>query len=75
MCCVCFLLRVLAGAGKTASLEGGKAKDSIKNSDQGDGLVHLAIDELFRLINQKAAAVGACCCIALATECFCTQLG
>ncbi len=42
------------------SLEGGKAKDSIRNSDQGDGLVHLAIDELFRLIHQKAAAVGAC---------------
>uniref|UniRef100_A0A7S3VM07 Kinesin motor domain-containing protein n=1 Tax=Dunaliella tertiolecta TaxID=3047 RepID=A0A7S3VM07_DUNTE len=46
------------GAGKTTSLEGGKAKDSIKNSDQGDGLVHLAIDELFRMINHKAAAVG-----------------
>eukprot|EP00983_Pelagomonas_calceolata_P008211 268715-Pelagomonas_calceolata.AAC.1 len=48
------------GAGKTTSLEGGKAKDSIKNSDQGDGLVHLAIDELFRMINHKAAAVGEC---------------
>ncbi|KAF5831835.1 P-loop containing nucleoside triphosphate hydrolase protein [Dunaliella salina] len=46
------------GAGKTLSLEGGKAKDSIKNSDQGDGLVHLAIDELFRMINHKASAVG-----------------
>jgi hypothetical protein len=47
-----------AGAGKTFTLEGSRAKDSGRSSSEGDGVVHFAIDELFKLLNQKAASVG-----------------
>lgn len=46
------------GAGKTFTLEGPRAKDSGRVSSDGDGVVHHAIDELFRILNQKAVAVG-----------------
>lgn len=46
------------GAGKTTTLEGGRARDAGRVTPEGDGLVHLAADELFKLLNQKAVAVG-----------------
>ncbi len=45
------------GSGKTTTLEGGRGKDTRGTSD-GDGLVHLAIDELFELVHGKAVSVG-----------------
>lgn len=45
------------GSGKTTLLEGGRGKDRRGSSD-GDGLVHLAIDELFELVHGKAVTVG-----------------
>jgi hypothetical protein len=46
-----------AGSGKTTLLEGVRAKDA-KSGAEGDGLVHLAIDELFRQLNNKAVSIG-----------------
>lgn len=46
------------GSGKTTTLEGGRGKDR-RGSPDGDGLVHLAIDELFELVHGKAVTVGA----------------
>jgi hypothetical protein len=48
----------LPGAGKTFTLEGPRAKDSGRVTSEGEGVVHHAIDELFRILNQKAVAVG-----------------
>lgn len=46
-----------AGAGKTTTIEGSRAHDS-KTSPEGDGVVHQAIDILFKLLNDKAVSVG-----------------
>ena len=46
-----------AGSGKTTTLEGGRGKDT-RGSSEGDGLMHLAIDELFELLHGKAVTVG-----------------
>lgn len=62
-----------AGAGKTTTLEGSRPKDGTKQGPQGDGLVHLAVDELFKMLNQKAAAVGAWLrvCVRALAACAC----
>eukprot|EP00198_Chlamydomonas_reinhardtii_P008600 XP_001697937.1 predicted protein [Chlamydomonas reinhardtii] len=44
------------GTGKTLLLEGSRGKE--RHSSEGNGLVHIAIDELFKLLNEKAVAVG-----------------
>eukprot|EP00878_Enallax_costatus_P035224 GHUV01039231.1.p1 GENE.GHUV01039231.1~~GHUV01039231.1.p1 ORF type:complete len:419 (+),score=96.69 GHUV01039231.1:574-1830(+) len=54
---VCVLAFGATGSGKTTTLEGGRGKDRRGSSD-GDGLVHLAIDELFELVHGKAVTVG-----------------
>ncbi len=46
-----------SGSGKTLLLEGSRGKE--RGSPEGGGLVHLALDELFKLLAEKAAAVGA----------------
>jgi hypothetical protein len=46
-----------AGSGKTTTLEGSRARDT-RGSPDGDGLVHLAIDELYQLVHGKAVTVG-----------------
>lgn len=48
-----------AGAGKTATLEGSKGRETWGTAD-GDGLVHLAIDEIFGLVHGKAITIGEC---------------
>lgn len=48
-----------AGAGKTSTLEGLRGRDTW-GTEEGDGVVHLAIDELFGLVHGKAIAVGEC---------------
>jgi hypothetical protein len=45
------------GSGKTTTLEGRKGRETWGTAD-GDGLVHLAIDELFGLVHGKAITVG-----------------
>ena len=42
------------------TIEGARARDS-KTSPEGDGLVHLAIDVLYKLLNDKAVSVGEKC--------------
>eukprot|EP00877_Chromochloris_zofingiensis_P013932 jgi/Chrzof1/8793/Cz03g24220.t1 len=54
---VTILMFGATGSGKTTSLEGGRGKDA-KGSSEGDGLVHLAIDELYDLIHGKAVTIG-----------------
>eukprot|EP00775_Hariotina_reticulata_P000828 gene828-1146_t len=54
---VCIMLFGATGSGKTTTLEGGRGKDTRGGAD-GDGLVHLAIDEIFELIHGKAVSVG-----------------
>ncbi|KAG2485692.1 hypothetical protein HYH03_015577 [Edaphochlamys debaryana] len=44
------------GSGKTLLMEGSSGKE--RHSPEGGGLVHLAVDELFRLLGEKAVAVG-----------------
>ena len=39
------------------TIEGSRARDS-KSSSEGDGLAHLAIDTLFKMLNDKAVSVG-----------------
>lgn len=46
-----------AGAGKSSTLEGTRGRETWGTTD-GDGLVHLAIDELFGLVHGKAVTVG-----------------
>lgn len=46
-----------AGSGKTSTLEGSKGRETWGTTD-GDGLVHLAIDELFGLVHGKAITIG-----------------
>lgn len=31
-----------------------------RNSPEGDGIVHQAVDELFKVLNEKAVSIGAC---------------
>ncbi|KAI8465646.1 MAG: P-loop containing nucleoside triphosphate hydrolase protein [Monoraphidium minutum] len=45
------------GSGKTTALEGSRGRDA-RGGPEGDGLVHLAADELFELIHGKAVLVG-----------------
>jgi hypothetical protein len=49
----------VAGSGKTFLLEGTRAKDVTRMGTEGDGVVHLAADELFKQLHQRAAAIGA----------------
>lgn len=49
----------MAGSGKTFLLEGTRAKDVTRMGSDGDGLVHLAADELFKQLHQRAATIGA----------------
>lgn len=56
-CCV--LSCHCAGSGKTATLEGRAGRETWGTSE-GDGLVHLAVDELFGLVHGKAITVGGC---------------
>lgn len=49
--------RQTTGSGKTTTLEGSRGRDT-RGSPDGDGLVHLAIDELFQLVHGKAVTVG-----------------
>ena len=51
----------VSGAGKTLTIEGSRARDS-KSSSEGDGIVHLAVDALYKLLNDKAVSVGGCQC-------------
>ncbi|GIL90778.1 hypothetical protein Vretifemale_18507, partial [Volvox reticuliferus] len=44
------------GSGKTHLLEGSQGKE--RNSPEGNGLVHIAVDELFKLMTEKAVYVG-----------------
>ncbi|WIA40562.1 hypothetical protein OEZ86_013904 [Tetradesmus obliquus] len=44
-------------SGKTTTLEGSRGRDT-RGSPDGDGLVHLAIDELFQLVHGKAVTVA-----------------
>lgn len=53
----CVLTFGATGSGKTNTIEGTRARDS-KSSFEGDGLVHYAIDSIFRLVNEKAIATG-----------------
>jgi hypothetical protein len=46
-----------AGAGKSSMLEGTRGRETWGTTD-GDGLVHLAVDELFGLVHGKAVTVG-----------------
>ena len=39
------------------TIEGSRARDS-KSSSEGDGLAHLAVDTLFKMLNDKAVSVG-----------------
>lgn len=45
------------GSGKTTTLEGSRGRDT-RGTAEGDGLVHLVIDELFELMHGKAVQVG-----------------
>jgi len=47
------------GSGKTSTLDGSKGRETWSTAD-GDGLVHLAIDELFTLVHGKAVTIGQC---------------
>jgi hypothetical protein len=49
-----------AGAGKSSTLEGTRGRETWGTTD-GDGLVHLAVDELFGLVHGKAVTVGEWC--------------
>lgn len=56
----CRAVRLLpAGSGKTSTLEGVSVQNK-PGSSEGEGLMHLAIDELFALMHGKAVAVGEC---------------
>jgi hypothetical protein len=46
-----------AGSGKTTTLEGSRGIDT-RGGAEGNGLVHLACDTLFELLQAKAVAVG-----------------
>jgi hypothetical protein len=58
---------MLLGSGKTLTIEGSRARDS-KTSSEGDGLVHYGIDVLYKLLNDKAVAVGEL--VTMATSCL-----
>jgi hypothetical protein len=49
------------GSGKTRTLEGSRGRETWGTTD-GDGLVHLAIDELFGLVHGKAITIGEAPC-------------
>ena len=57
-CSLEHLAKVCTGSGKTTTLEGSRGKESLPSTVKGDGIVHLAIDELFQHLHWKAAAVG-----------------
>ncbi|GFR45898.1 hypothetical protein Agub_g7354, partial [Astrephomene gubernaculifera] len=44
------------GSGKTLLLEGSRGKE--RHSPEGNGLVHIGVEELFKLLNEKAVHVG-----------------
>ncbi|GAX79109.1 hypothetical protein CEUSTIGMA_g6549.t1 [Chlamydomonas eustigma] len=54
---VCVFAFGATGSGKTLTIEGSRARDS-KTSSEGDGLVHHGINVLYKLLNDKAVAVG-----------------
>ncbi len=56
--CLCVYLCVYTGSGKSYTLEGSRSRDAGGASPQGDGAVHYAADELFKLLHQRAVAVG-----------------
>ena len=51
-----------------------RGKDT-KTTGEGEGVVHIAIEDLFKLLNSRAVQVGRCLCICVLflviwTECF-----